>query len=1554
MQPAKPRHDYLSGLRKKFFFWFLTLSLIPLSLVSTISYLSSKDTLIVDATKHLSAAMELKKEFIEAFFAERISDLELQAQLATNTDLLSKLITLHNSLALTGKNFVQHPRWQALTDPFQADIQKFTSLYGYHDFLLLDPAGNILYSVMAGDDLGRNIFSGQFAGNLFSHACRQALQSGEIIFSDLEHFDSSGDELDSFIVKTIKDKHGKTLGLIALQIPMEQIDQLMQNRVGMGRTGETFLIGNDLIMRSDSWKENGGTALKTRVETDLVNSWLHQHGSVESDTKDHSHHAAIQYPNHRGIKVFGVIEELTTLEKFDIHWAVVAEVTAEETLALVNRLRLITILLLAGTAICVGLASIFIAGGIVAPIKDLTQWARLIAEGNLTPKEGAILDNEIGELQSSFQQMVISVQGITEVCESIAIGDFTKPIPIRGENDSLGQAVTQMQKNLREVVRQAEAIAQGDFSVQITPWSADDQLGAALLQMTIQLRDMEKTNRESLANANRLTEHLDNLPTPVLSVNKNFRINYINNAGAGLAGMAQNECIGKYCYNLFPNGHCRTKECRVAMAMRNKSIETAETMIYQDGYNLPIRYTGSPVFNEKDEVVGALEYLIDISETKTALQAIETESWIQAGVALVNDRLRGEQQLAKLCHNLLSALAQRLDIPMAAIYVAEEDSLNLLASYSSSANNTHRERFAAGEGIIGQVAREKQLLVIDEIPKESIRLVSGMLEAAPRQLVALPLIFEEQIKGVIELGAFNPLNEKKFAFLERIASHIAIAINSSQSRAKLTTLLKKTQQQAMELQNQQEELRVTNEELEAQTQSLKEREAQLQSQHEELMVVNEELEEKTNSLEEQRHDIEKKNQDLEHARLDLERKAEELTLASKYKSEFLANMSHELRTPLNSLLLLSNNLAQNKDGNLNEDQVESAEIMYNSGNDLLELINEILDLSKIEAGRVELNVADLALTELADHLRDNFQPLSTDKGLKFSINIDPQAPATIRTDRQRLEQVLRNLISNAVKFTDQGKVTVAIRPLTAAEQLPPGNPAIGSTLVVAISDTGIGIPAEKQKIIFEAFHQVDGSTSRKYGGTGLGLSISKNLITLLEGELTLVSTPNQGSTFTLYLPYAVTAAKSSGPAAAASPAKPASPPLAVRRPMPQAAIADDRDNIGEGDKTLLIIEDDPNFAKTLVKQGHEKGFKCLASPNGHNGLILAEQFRPSAVILDINLPDLTGWEVLDALKKNPTLRHIPVHMMSVEEKTLDAYKKGAVGYLHKPVSQKDLHAAFDRLEHVIAKEIRELLVVEDDMILRREIVKLVGNGDVKTTALATGAEVIQALKASRFDCMILDIGLPDMSGFELLDRLEHEQDVEIPPVIIYTGRELTREEHESLYHYTDSIIIKGVKSVERLLDETSLFLHRAVDRLPADSRKMIANLYEQDAMFADKKLLVVDDDMRNAFALSKILSDKKMEILIANNGVKALEMLAEHQDIDLVLMDIMMPEMDGYETMAKIRSQEKFWNLPIIALTAKAMPEDKAKCLAAGANDYLAKPVEEARLLSMMRIWLYR
>ncbi len=844
------------------------------------------------------------------------------------------------------------------------------------------------------------------------------------------------------------------------------------------------------------------------------------------------------------------------------------------------------------------------------------------------------------------------------------------------------------------------------------------------------------------------------------------------------------------------------------------------------------------------------------------------------------------------------------------------------------------------------------------MPDDYITVTSGLGEKQPKNILVMPFVHNDKVTGVIEIGSFEEISELQATFLEEISGGIAIAINSAQSRQQVNTLLEETQQQAADLQTQQEELKSSNEELEEQTQLLKQSEAELKSQQEELQVTNEELEEKTESLQSQKSEIEQKNNSLEQTRQEIEMKAEELALASKYKSEFLANMSHELRTPLNSLLLLANSLADNKDGNLTEDQVESSRVISESGQDLLSLIEEILDLAKIEAGRMDIRMEQVLIQGLADRITERFQHMAEDKSLKLKINIHKNTPEHIRTDRKRIEQIIKNLLSNAIKFTNEGGITVEFNRAGKNVNLSRSGLAADNAIAISVKDTGIGIPTEKQKVIFEAFQQVDGGIAREYGGTGLGLSISRELAKMLGGEIQMNSELDKGTTFVLYLPPEAPEAKQSSP----KPIKRANSDkddtgLTVMQKDPVIVhIADDRDNILSEDKTILVVEDDPKFAKLLLQQCHQKGFKCLASPTGEKGLELVEEYHPNAAILDIKLPGMDGWSVLESLKDNPKTRHIPVHIVSAaeEEACLDAFRKGAVGYLKKPIKQDELKEAFGKLAHVFSRKVKDLLVVEDDKNLRNSVIKLIGNGDVQTAEAATGKEAIEVLKSKKYDCMILDLGLPDMTGFQLLKKLEAEKDIEIPPVIVYTGKDLTQKEEMELHKHADTVIIKGVKSEERLLDETSLFLHRVVDNMPARKRKIISNLHDTDFMFRDKKVLIVDDDMRTVFALSRALEDKGLKTIKAEDGRKALEILDKETDIDIVLMDIMMPVMDGYETMKKLRSQVKFKKLPIIALTAKAMKGDNERCISAGASDYLPKPVDLKRLVSMMRVWMYR
>ncbi|MCI5188628.1 MAG: response regulator [Candidatus Electrothrix sp. AS4_5] len=697
--------------------------------------------------------------------------------------------------------------------------------------------------------------------------------------------------------------------------------------------------------------------------------------------------------------------------------------------------------------------------------------------------------------------------------------------------------------------------------------------------------------------------------------------------------------------------------------------------------------------------------------------------------------------------------------------------------------------------------------------------------------------------------------------------------------------------------------------------------------------------------------------------------SKDLALASKYKSEFLANMSHELRTPLNSLLLLSQSLRDNREKNLTEKQRKAAGIIFESGNDLLDLINEILDLSKIEAGQIVKDVEEVYLTELVENAQTLFSHMAENKGVAFSVSLADDLPQVIFTDRKRLEQILKNFLGNSIKFTSQGRIELTFSRMEATTPVHSDSLCSEQALAISVTDTGIGIPAEKQRSIFEAFQQADGSTARKYGGTGLGLSISKELAALLGGEIGLVSEAGKGSTFTLYLPVGKMPSPEDQNEEKNTPqnipsvelkqslsqSQPLSQPDESNEKNQVVTVADDRDHLVEGDRVMLIIEDDQNFAEILLEQCHDSEFKAIVTDNGEEGLRLADQYRPAGVILDIRLPGIDGWTVLSTLKANPGTRHIPVHMMSAEEVSRKALNQGAIGFLSKPVDREQMVKAFDRFESVINKKIKNLLIIEDDDKLRQVLVDLVANNDTETFEARTGQEAEELLLGSqRFDCMVLDLGLPDCNGIDLLQRLTGTAGLAVPPVIIYTGRDLSREEERELNKYSESIIIKDARSQERLLDETSLFLHRMVESMPSQQQQIIADLYDRDKMFQGKKVLLVDDDMRNVFALSGVLEQKGMEVVIAEDGKQALNMLAQEEEIDIVLMDIMMPEMDGYEATRKIREQKQLWKLPIIALTAKAMKEDRDKCLEAGASDYLAKPVDVERLLSMMRVWLYR
>jgi CheY-like chemotaxis protein/HAMP domain-containing protein len=989
-----------------------------------------------------------------------------------------------------------------------------------------------------------------------------------------------------------------------------------------------------------------------------------------------------------------------------------------------------------------------------------------------------------------------------------------------------------------------------------------------------------------------------------------------------------------------------------------------------------------------------------IVEMKSNLQKMTQENdiqnWLKTGQAELGEKMSGDQSVVKLAQNVIGYVAPYLDAKVGAIFLKDDDdTLKLSGSYAYKTRKNLSNVFKIGEGLVGQTALEKQSIIITDVPEDYVKINSGVGEASPLNILVIPLINDEQVTGVIELGSFQKFSEIHLQFLEQASENIAIAFESALSRKRVKELLEQTQNQAEELQSQQEELKVTNEELQSQQEelrvaneeleeqasNLKKSEEVLKQQQQDLTQSNQELENQTTILKERQQEIETKNTELEITRAEVEKKAKELEISSKYKSEFLANMSHELRTPLNSIQILSRLLSENKESNLNEKQINFAQTINSSGSELLGLINEILDLSKIEAGKMTVNLEKMSLSLLPSYLKQTFEHQTQEKGLYLKTEIDKDLPSDIITDRQRIEQIIKNLLSNALKFTEKGGITVKVSRPVESEELSKIGFDVKKGISISVTDTGIGIPKDKIASIFHAFQQADGTTSRKYGGTGLGLSISRELAQLLKGTLDLQSEVGKGSTFTLYLPESISLddinketetvkleeiKQESKPEHDQEKIKISTPvnedvvvdekesAQKVTEKKKVNEIRDDRNDLNEDDKTILVIEDDGNFAKILFEYTREKGFKCLIAEDGEAGLQLANQYKPSAIILDVGLPRIDGWTVMERLKNDVDTRHIPVFFISGHDRKMTAMKMGAIGFLTKPVSMEGLEFAYSKIDKTISKDLKKLLIVEDDETMRESMLELIGNGDVSVATADSGEKALKLLKSNDFDCMILDLGLSDISGFELLEKINKNDKIDEIPIIVYTGKELTKKEESGLRKHAESIIIKGAKSPDRLLDEVSLFLHRVETNLPEEKQAKTNIVHDKSEVYKDKKILLVDDDIRNIFALSSILEEKEMQIIVAENGHEALSALEKNKDVDLVLMDIMMPEMDGYEAMQRIRKQNKFSKLPIIALTAKAMKGDRQKCIDAGANDYLSKPIDVEKMLSLLHVWLYK
>ncbi len=943
-------------------------------------------------------------------------------------------------------------------------------------------------------------------------------------------------------------------------------------------------------------------------------------------------------------------------------------------------------------------------------------------------------------------------------------------------------------------------------------------------------------------------------------------------------------------------------------------------------------------------MTGALGVLLSIVIARLVRRAAagrRKQEWLQSGQVGLSAAMFGDQRVNKLGESVLTFLAGYFGAQAGAMFVKERDGFHRSAMYGVPAESSLPLRFQMGDGLLGQAAKERKTFQLPDVPAGYLSIGSALGESTPRHLLISPAGSDGEVNTVLELGFLYPINPWAVELLEQVSESIGTAVRSAHYRANLQDFLEETQRQAEELQAQGEELRVNNEELEEQSRALRESQSRLEQQQAELEQTNAQLEEQAQTLENQRDD-------LMRAKESVQNKAQELEQASRYKSDFLANMSHELRTPLNSSLILAKLLADNLQGNLTEEQVTFAETIRSAGNDLLMLINDILDLSKIEAGHMEMHPEPVMLERLLKDMQRSIAPVIQQKGLEFYTTIDASCPQLVETDRQRLEQVLKNLLSNAVKFTESGNITLSV------------SPAETGRLAFTVTDTGIGIAEEQQRAIFDAFRQADSTISRKYGGTGLGLSISRELARLLGGSITLSSEAGVGSAFTITLPEIYNAQHVArrtfrGPESFAAPPQnpsPASPPRTRR-------MEDDRQELTGDSRVILVVEDDPSFARILYDLVQELDFRCLIATTAEEALAVAMQYMPSAVILDVGLPDHSGLSVLDRLKRDARTRHIPVHVVSGGDHAQTALSLGAMGYMLKPVQREELMDTLKKLETKLAQRLRRVLIVEDDPVQQDSVRKLLGSQDVETVGVGTAAECLEHLRESTFDCMVLDLSLPDASGYSLLETLSLEDAYSFPPVIVYTGRELSADEEQRLRRYSKSIIIKGAKSPERLLDEVTLFLHQVVSDLPPEQQRMLERARNRDAVLEGRRILVVEDDVRNVYAVTSIFEPLGALVQIARNGREALEALKVSQKdaskhIDLVLMDVMMPEMDGMTATRAIRQNPEWKKLPVIMLTAKAMKDDQERCLEAGANDYMAKPLDVEKLLSLVRVWMPR
>jgi HAMP domain-containing protein/CheY-like chemotaxis protein/signal transduction histidine kinase len=1193
----------------------------------------------------------------------------------------------------------------------------------------------------------------------------------------------------------------------------------------------------------------------------------------------------------------------------------------------------------------------FMANNLTTQVRNIADVTTAVANGDLTRQITVEAKGEVAALAETINRMVGQLSSfadeVTRVAREVGtegiLGGQANVKGVSGTWKDLTDNVNTLADNLTSQVRNiadvTTAVATGDLSKKITV----DVRGEILeLKQTI----------------NVMVDQLSSFAAEVTRVAKE-----VGTEGR-LGGQANVEGVSGVWKDLTDN----VNQLAGTLTTQLRAIAEVSTAVTQGDLTRSITVEAE---GEVAELKDNINQMISNLRETTDINA--QQDWLNTNMARFSGMLQGQRELETVSRLIMSQLTPLVSAQHGAFFMVEEDAeddpkLRLIASYAYKKRKKVASDFGFGEGLVGQAALERKSILLTQAPEDYITITSGLGESLPINLIVLPVLFEDQVMAVIELASFEPFSDTHQTFLDQLMETFGVVLNTILATTRTEELLlqsqsltQELQSQSEELQAQQDELKRTNVELEQQAATLKASEELLQTQQEELQQTNEELEQRSALLSEQNARIEAKNREVEAARVALEEQADQLALSSKYKSEFLANMSHELRTPLNSLLILAKLLADNPESNLSSKQIEFANTIYSAGSDLLDLINDILDLSKVEAGKMDLSPSEVKLADVREYVERSFAPLAEQKGLKLEVEIaGANVPPTISTDEQRLQQVLKNLLSNAVKFTDKGSVALRVEVAEGERFMSSSLRAAQSVLSFSVVDTGIGISDDKLRLIFEAFQQADGTTNRRYGGTGLGLSISREIARLLGGEIKVKSRLGEGSTFTLFLPAVYSPPAETRRETVQAEAVPDLTMLADLEPeldpslLLPSEVPDDSEEIDEGDRVVLIVEDDADFAKTVLGVARERGFKGIVALRGDSGLALAREHKPDAIILDMSLPVMDGWTVLENLKRHADTRHIPVHIVSGQNGRQNALKAGAVAFLEKPVDKERLESAFAEISTFIDRGMRHLLVVEDDETQRSTIIELIGDDDVQITAVGSSEEALEALDRNEIDCMVLDLKLPKMTGFALLENVRKDERFHNLPIIIYTGKELTRREETRLKRYAQTIIVKDVSSPERLLDETALFLHRVEGRLPSEKRRILEQLHSSDEVFRDKRILIVDDDVRNVFALASVLEANGMEVLYAENGREAIDLLRDDEKVDLVLMDVMMPELDGYETTKAIRGLNGFEQLPIISLTAKAMKGDREKSIASGASDYIAKPVDTDQLLSLMRVWLYR